>query len=273
MDSTDKGLPSGYSDWLADVKERVRQARLRASLAVHGELILLYWEIGRDILERQTRAGWGAKVVDRLAYDLRREFPEMRGFSPRNLKYMRAFAEAWPDRAFVQAALAPLPWYHHLALLEKLATPDERVWYLQQAVEHGWSRNVLVHQIETRLRERQGRALTNFPRTLPAPQSDLAQQLLKDPYQFDFLALGAAVLPDQLARPPLRHPEHPLQVLDRAAPAGRAHQFPRPSSFKASIWSSLSATIRFNLAFSVSSSFRRLTSSAFSPPYWARQRW
>lgn len=182
-------LPPDYAAWLAELKTRIHSAQQRATRAVNRELVLLYWQIGRDILERQGREGWGAKVIERLAQDLRSAFPDMKGFSPRNLKYMRAFAEAWPDESFVQGVLAQLPWYHQLALLDKLRTADERNWYLAKAIEHNWSRNVLVMQIETRLRERSGQAVTNFPVTLPRPQSDLARESLKDPYRFDFLGL------------------------------------------------------------------------------------
>lgn len=183
-------LPPDYAAWLAELKRRIHSAQQRATLAVNRELVLLYWQIGRDILERQNREGWGAKVIERLAQDLRSAFPDMKGFSPRNLKYMRAFAEAWPDEAIVQGALAQLPWYHQLALLDKLNTADERRWYAAKAIEHNWSRNVLVMQIETRLLERSGQAVTNFPAALPKPQSDLARESLKDPYRFDFLGLN-----------------------------------------------------------------------------------
>ena len=132
---------------------------------------------------------WGVKVIDRLASDLRSAFPGIKGFSPRNLKYMRAFARARPDREFVQAVLARLPWYHHIALLDKLNDGEERRWYAAKAIEHGWSRNVLVMQIEAKLRERSGRAVTNFRSSLLAPQSDLARESLKDPCRFDFLGL------------------------------------------------------------------------------------
>lgn len=182
--------PAGYADWLAELKTRIHTAQQRATLVVNRELVLLYWQIGRDILARQAAQGWGAKVIERLAHDLRAAFPDMKGFSPRNLKYMRAFAEAWPDGEFVQAALAPLPWYHQLALLDKLGTGEERRWYAAQALEHNWSRNVLVMQIEMRLRERSGKAVTNFAARLPAPLSDLARESLKDPYRLDFLGLG-----------------------------------------------------------------------------------
>jgi predicted nuclease of restriction endonuclease-like (RecB) superfamily len=138
---------------------------------------------------RQAEQGRGAKVIDRLAHDLRTAFPTMKGFSPRNLKYMRAFAEAWPDTEFVQAVLAQLPWYHQLALLDKLRSPETRRWYAVKAIEHNWSRNVLAMQIETRLHERSGMAVTNFETSLPKPQSDLALESIKDPYRFDFLGL------------------------------------------------------------------------------------
>ncbi|MDD4978574.1 MAG: PDDEXK nuclease domain-containing protein [Gallionella sp.] len=181
--------PEGYADWLADLKARIHSAQQRATLAVNRELVLLYWQIGRDILARQSAQGWGAKVIERLAQDLRAAFPDMKGFSPRNLKYMRAFAEAWPDAEFVQAVLAQLPWYHQLALLDKLPGPETRRWYAAKAIEHNWSRNILVMQIETRLLERSGTATTNFETSLPKPQSDLARESLKDPYRFDFLGL------------------------------------------------------------------------------------
>lgn len=181
--------PDGYADWLADLKERIHTAQQRATLAVNRELVLLYWQIGRDILARQAEQGWGAKVIERLANDLRAAFPDMKGFSPRNLKYMRAFAEAWPDAAIVQEVLAQLPWYHHLALLDKLDSTESRRWYAAKAIEYHWSRNILVMQIETRLLERTGKAVTNFTASLPKPQSDLARESLKDPYRFDFLGL------------------------------------------------------------------------------------
>ena len=180
----------GYADWLAELKGRIHGAQQRAALAVNRELVGLYWQIGRDILARQAEQGWGTKVIDRLAHDLRTAFPDMKGFSPRNLKYMRAFAEAWPDAEIVQQAAAQLPWGHNLVLLERLKEPAERLAYAQAAVEHGWSRNVLNLHIETRLLERTGKAVTNFGQRLPAPQSDLAIESLKDPYRFDFLGLG-----------------------------------------------------------------------------------
>ncbi len=181
--------PEGYAVWLTELKGRIHSAQQTATLAVNRELVLLYWQIGRDILTRQAQQGWGAKVIERLAHDLRTAFPDMKGFSPRNLKYMRAFAEAWPEAEFVQAVLAQLPWYHQLALLDKLSSPDVRRWYAAKAIEHNWSRNVLVMQIETRSIERSGSAVTNFEASLPKPQSDLARESIKDPYRFNFLGL------------------------------------------------------------------------------------
>ncbi len=195
----------GYASLLAELKERIRTARLKAAVAVNQELILLYWSIGRDILSRQSAEGWGARVIDRLAADLRRDFPEMTGLSPRNLKYMRALAEAFPDAEIVQQVVARLPWGHAIKLVEAIKEPNERIWYANQAVELGWSRNVLVHQVESGLYHRQGKALTNFARTLPAPQSDLAQELIKDPYSFDFLSLGPDISERELERGLLEH--------------------------------------------------------------------
>lgn len=183
-------VPEGYDHWLGELKVRISTAQQHAARAVNRELVLLYWQIGQDILQRQTEQGWGAKVIERLAHDLRTAFPDMKGFSPRNLKYMRAFAQAWPDVSFVQEVLAQLPWYHQLALLDKLSSPEARRWYAARAIEHGWSRNVLVMQIEAKLLERNGQAVTNFDTRLPAPQSDLARESLKDPYRFDFLGLA-----------------------------------------------------------------------------------
>jgi len=183
-------MPTGYHVWLAELKTRIRETRLRVSLSVNAELIGLYWRIGQDILERQAQHGWGAGVVDRLAADLRAEFQGLRGFSRANLLYMRAFAEAWPDPDIVQRVVGRLPWGQNIELLAKLKDPAARLWYAEATLEHGWSRPVLATQIQTRLRERQGQAITNFSRALPPAESDLARQILKDPYQFDFLSLA-----------------------------------------------------------------------------------
>jgi predicted nuclease of restriction endonuclease-like (RecB) superfamily len=236
--------PDGYAAWLADLKRRIHAAQQRATLAVNHELVSLYWQIGRDILARQAAQGWGAKVIERLAHDLRTAFPEMKGFSRTNLMYMRAFAEAWPDAVIVQQAagqleggpivhqaggqiepsvivhqlvhkLAPvefvhqlvdkLPWRHHCVLLDKLKTREERLWYLRKAIEHNWSRNVLVMQIESRLHKRSGQAVTNFAHTLPAPASDLARESIKDPYRFDFLGLTEEAQEREIEQALIKH--------------------------------------------------------------------
>ncbi len=197
--------PEGYADWLAELKGRIHTAQQRAALAVNRELVLLYWQIGQDILARQAEQGWGAKVIERLAHDLRAAFPEMKGFSPRNIKYMRAFAEAWPNAEIVQQLVAQLPWGHNLMLLDKLPGPETRRWYAAKAIENNWSRNVLVMQIESRLLERTGKAVTNFAASLPAPQSDLARESLKDPYRFDFLGLSDEAQERDVEQALLRH--------------------------------------------------------------------
>jgi predicted nuclease of restriction endonuclease-like (RecB) superfamily len=183
-------IDNEYSIWLTDLKKRVREAQVRAVVAVNSGLIMLYWQIGRDILERQEKHKWGSKIVDQLSKDLKREFPEMTGFSRSNLMYMRSFAEAWSDRAIVQAPLGQLTWYHQIGLLTNLKEPSERLWYAVEAVKNGWSRNVMVAQIDTQLHLRKGAAVTNFKTTLPAPQSELVQQTFKDPYIFDFLTIA-----------------------------------------------------------------------------------
>jgi predicted nuclease of restriction endonuclease-like (RecB) superfamily len=186
-------LPADYQDWLKTLKNRIQAAQQRAVLAVNLELLQLYWRIGRDILLRQQEQGWGAKVIARLAQDLRAAFPEMKGFSRANLLYMRSFAEKWPDfhsDPFVQQAVGQIPWGHNLVLISKVKTREARLGYAELCRRNGWSRNVLVHQIETRLLERRGVAASNFSTTLPEPQSELAQQTFKDPYVFDFLNLG-----------------------------------------------------------------------------------
>ena len=180
-------LPDNYDTLLESLKARIRQAQVKAALAVNRELILLYWQIGKDILARQAQEGWGAGVVRRLSTDLRQAFPGMTGLSARNLNYMRSFSEAYPDEQIVQQLVAQIPWGHNVRILDMVKDPEQRTWYIGKTVENGWSRNVLVHHIDSRLYEREGKAITNFAATLPAPQSDLAQQLIKDPYHLDFL--------------------------------------------------------------------------------------
>ncbi|MDR3158390.1 MAG: PDDEXK nuclease domain-containing protein, partial [Zoogloeaceae bacterium] len=203
-----QGMPGDYAPWLADIKRRIAVARQRAALAVNAELILLYWRIGRDILQRQSAQGWGSKVIERLARDLREAFPDMKGFSRANLLYMRAFAEAWDDAEIVQQVVGQLPWGHNVLLLTRLKDPALRLRYAEQARAEGWSRATLERNIRNRLHARQGQAVTNFDARLPAPHSALAQETLKDPYLFDFLGLGDDAHEREIENALVRHITH-----------------------------------------------------------------
>lgn len=234
-------LPPGYAELLEDLKDRIRRAQVRAAVGASRELIRLYWDIGREIMQRQGQEGWGAKVIDRLAADLQKAFPGQAGFSRANIHRMRAFYLAYtkeltivpqpvrqfvptvvaqpvrqlphepaaiasaPDGVNLPQAVAEIPWGHNIVLLQKLKDPKQRLWYARKTVQHGWSRAVLVHQIDLDLYGREGRAITNFSETLPAPQSDLAQQALKDPYVFDFLTLTGEARERELQRGLLAH--------------------------------------------------------------------
>lgn len=183
-------IPRDYTTWLTSLKSRISSAQQRASLSVNQELVRLYHHIGTEILERQNRQGWGAKVIDRLAVDLRDAFPEMKGFSSRNLKYMKFFAQMCPKGLIGQQPAAQLPWFHLVTLLTKVSVDSEREWYAAQVIRQGWSRPTLEAHIKNKLHLRQGIAITNFKRHLPAPHAQLAIEALKDPYLFDFLGLG-----------------------------------------------------------------------------------
>ncbi len=205
--------PAKYISVLNTLKEKIRQARIRAALSVNTALVTTYWEIGSAIIQQQREEGWGSKIIDRLATDLKLEFPEMQGLSVRNFKYMKAFAEAYPyfpkvqatlaqeiesqsginETLIVQEGLAQLSWYTHITLLAKVKDPEARLFYINKCIENGWSRDVLVHQIESNLYARQGSLINNFKATVPAHQSEAMQQVFKDPYYFDFLQLGEEV--------------------------------------------------------------------------------
>lgn len=173
-------VAQSYARFLAGIKERIRTAQVRAALAANAELVLHYWEIGGDILANQARQGWGAKVIDRLAADLQRDFPKLSGYSVRNLKYMRAFAESWPDRPIVHQLAAQIPWGHNCVLLDRVRDAGTRAFYTRQTIQHGWARSVLVHQIDTQLHKRQGLAPTNFTRALPGgDDSEAAMEATK----------------------------------------------------------------------------------------------
>lgn len=177
-----------YKEVFEQLKSDIRVSQLRAALSVTKELTLLYWRTGKTLSEKINQEGWGSKVLSNLALDIKKEFPNLSGFSLRNLKYMRQFAEAYPDENWA-TAVAQIPWGHNLLILNKIKSQTERVWYIKQTIENGWSRGALDNFISSGLYARQGSAITNFKNTLPTPQSDLAEQILKDPYNFSFLSL------------------------------------------------------------------------------------
>ena len=238
-------LDKDYGQMLQDLKEKIRQARLRASVVVNAQLLQVYWEIGQTILEQQKRLGWGKKVIKQLSADLKMEFPDMKGFSERNLVYMQTFASAYPQFAITQPAVAQitqgkpaeldnqigtitqpvvaqlekligqLPWSHNTVVLDKLPSVEERLFYVQKCLQNGWSKAVLVHQIESDLFNRQGKAITNFEQTLPKYQSDLAKETFKNPYLFDFLGIEEEIHERELEKALIQHIKKFLLELGR----------------------------------------------------------
>lgn len=183
-------LPNGYTEWVADIAARVRDTQYRIARGSNAAVIRLYWSIGRDILDRRDRLGWGTKVIERLSADLQREFPGRRGFSVSNLNYMRAMVMAWSTAGAIPPQIVEeLPWGHVRALVDGLDDAGDRDWYGRMAIAQGWSRDVLRFQIQSKLRDRTGAAPSNFALTLPPPESELAQQMTKDPYVFEVAAL------------------------------------------------------------------------------------
>ncbi len=183
-----------YAQTLLYLKEQVQQAQIKATLSANKELIKLYWQFGKTIVEKQETNGWGSGVIDQLAKDLQNSFPGLGGFSRANIFRMQAFYGAYEKvaqaaRQIEDMPIFNIPWFHNVIIMQKLKNNEERLWYAQKAVEHGWSRTILEMQIESALYRRQGKAVTNFSKTLPAPHSDMAKQSLKDPYLFDFLTL------------------------------------------------------------------------------------
>ena len=205
--STKDIMPSGYPKFLAEVKEIVSTARTRAIVSANVGMTLMYWRIGKVIVARQDDEGWGAKVIDRLSYDLKRSFPGVSGFSPRNLKYMRKFALAWPDEEFVQRTVAQIAWRSNLSLLDKLVSPEERLWYAREAARNSWSKEWLDLCIESRLMEREGAAPSNFSRTLSLSRAKKIQETFKDPYVFDFLGIDKPIREKELEDALVRHVE------------------------------------------------------------------
>jgi len=211
-------VPKDYEKFLGELKERIRRTQFKAAVAVNRELLELYWYIGKSVVERQKTKGWGNAVIDRLGEDLQKSFPGMSGFSRTNLYRMRGLYLAYRDapeivpqlvgqlaESGLPLALAGLPWGHNVVLLEQLKDLKERLWYAQAVVENGWSRNVLVHWVESDLYQRQGKAQTNFETTLPSLQSDLARETLKDPYKFEFLTLSNEAEEQELERGLVAH--------------------------------------------------------------------
>ena len=196
-----------YKEFLEQLKVRVRDSRYKAVLSVNRELILLYHHIGTEILKRQENHGWGAKIIEQLSKDLKSEFPEMKGFSPQNLKYMRRFAQEYTLNVIGQQTIDQLPWGHIITLIYEIQNKEDRMFYAKEAINNGWSRNILSMQIETNLLNRQGKAITNFSEKLPSPHSDLAQNTLKDPYIFDFLSLGDDASEREIEKGLMKHVE------------------------------------------------------------------
>lgn len=185
---------ANYRKFITSLKTRIRSAQVKGAVAVNKELIKLYWEIGKEIVEKQDREGWGSKVLERVAKDLQKEFPGIEGFSRTNLFRMKAFYSAYAKVPQVvgqleQIPIFSIPWGHNIILLESVKHAEERLWYASKVIEHGWSRSMLIIWIENDIYHREGKAITNFKEALPVPQSDLAQQSIKDPYVFDFLTL------------------------------------------------------------------------------------
>ena len=241
-----------YANLLSDIKLRIRQAQIKATLSANTEMILMYWDIGQMILARQKHEGWGAGIIPRLSRDLLNELPELKGFSKRNIGYMLRFAREYkvpiilqqvvakldseannPQNAVVQsdvptglqALISQIPWSHNVILMEKVKDLSIRLWYMQQVIQHGWGRDTLTVMIKKKHHERQGAAVTNFANRLPSPQSELADQVLKDPYIFDFLTLAVPFKERELETGLIQHIEKFLIELGQGfAFVGRQYQ-------------------------------------------------
>ena len=198
-------MGDAYLKFIEKVKSEIQKQRISVVLNANSSMICLYWNIGRAILKKQEEEGWGAKIIDRIAKDLKDAFPEMSGFSPRNIKYMRKFAESWPDFEIVQRVVAQIPWRTNISLMDKLKSEESRIWYAYKVIENGWSKTILDLQIESRLMERSGRSVNNFPAALPPEDSDLVNQVFKDPYLFDFLGTDMPRLEIEIERQLTEH--------------------------------------------------------------------
>ena len=204
---SEPNLTHDYQSFIEDIKNRILSSRYQAARAVNKELILLYHHIGTQILEKQKVQGWGSKVIEHLSKELKMTFPEMKGFGVANLAYMRRFSELYPKNSILQPLVVELPWSHHLILMNKLNTETERLFYLQQTIENGWSKSTLQYKIESKIFERQGKSVTNFDMLLPPPQAYLAKETLKDPYMFDFLDLYDDINEREIEKGLIKHIE------------------------------------------------------------------
>lgn len=212
-----------YINFLNQIKSDIQETQLRAAMSVTYELTQLYWRIGKNLCERIVEEGWGAKTIERIAKDISSSFPEVSGFSYRNLYFMRQFAEGYSD-GISETAVSQIPWGHNIILLQRVSTIQKRLWYAQQTLENGWSRNTLITWIESDLHSRQGRAINNFKKTLPELQSDLAEQTLKDPYNFSFLTLDKKYREQELEQGLIDHIQRFLIELGHGfAFIGRQH--------------------------------------------------
>ena len=174
---TKDNLPDGYSDFIKEIKNQIVTDRTKSVLTANSRMILLYWKIGNSILLKQTEKGWGAKIIDRISFDLKKAFPDLKGFSPRNLKYMRKFADAWTDFELVQRTVALIPWRSNITLLEKINDPYLRLWYAKKTIDYGFGKDMLAFQIDSKLHKREGNSINNFDISLPPLESDLTNQL------------------------------------------------------------------------------------------------
>ena len=223
-------IPSGYAQFIVNLKTKIRSAQLKAAISVNREMILLYWEIGKEIVEKQEKDGWGSKVIEKLAKDLQNEFPGIGGFSKTNIGRMRAFYLAYSIYPQAVGELGELPffnvpWGHNIILFEGVKNLDERLWYANMVIAEGWSRSALMDAIKIKTYKRHGKAITNFQKHLPLPQSQLAHDILKDPYNFDFLELGEGHLERDVEQGLLDHVEKFMRELGQGfAFVGRQYQ-------------------------------------------------
>jgi predicted nuclease of restriction endonuclease-like (RecB) superfamily len=198
-------MPKDYAAFIEEIKQRILTDKLEIVIKANSAMILLYWKIGKSILEKQEKEGWGTKVIDRMSYDLKNAFPEMKGFSPRNLKYMKKFAESWVDFSIVQRCVALLPWRSNIILIDKVKESKKRLWYVEKTLENGFGKDMLSIQIDSKLYERTSKTTNNFKDSLPALQSDFTNQIFKDPYIFDFLGTDAPRLEAELEQKLIDH--------------------------------------------------------------------